>query len=68
MLRRRGIEASFEDQTALQDLGFRSLDFSELAIRIEARLGRDLTFDAAMLRRIDVVADVVEFFETAQRP
>ena len=50
---------------ALRDAGFRSLDFSELALRLETAAGRELNFDAAPLRRIATVGDVLEFFEQA---
>ena len=50
---------------ALRGAGFRSLDFSELALRLEAAAGRELNFDAAPLRRIATVGDVLEFFEKA---
>jgi acyl carrier protein len=52
---------------SLRDLGFRSLDFSELALRIEDHLGYELNFDAPTLRAITTVADVLDFFEIAQR-
>ena len=67
LLRRRGVEDDFDLQTPLRDLEFRSLDFSELALRIEGRIGHELAFDAAMLRKIEVVEDVVRFFEMAQQ-
>jgi acyl carrier protein len=66
LLERRGGSPEFEMSTPLRDIEFRSLDFSELALRIEKRLGRELNFDAAMLRQIRTVHDVVEFFEISQ--
>jgi len=49
----------------LRGIGFRSLDFSELALRIERQAGRELNFDAALMRSIATVADVLNFFEHA---
>ena len=50
---------------ALRAAGFRSLDFSELALRLETAAGRELNFDAAPLRRIATVGDVLDFFDKA---
>ena len=50
-----------DDGARLADIGFRSLDFSELALRAEDELGRELNFDAPALRRIQTVGDVQEF-------
>jgi acyl carrier protein len=68
LLRRRGVADDYDLQTPLSDLDFRSLDFSELALRIERRIGCELSFDAAMLRKIEVVEDIVQFFAMAQQP
>jgi len=46
---------------------FRSLDFSETALRIEMKISRELAFDAASMRRIETVKDVLDFFEEAIR-
>jgi acyl carrier protein len=53
-----------ETQTT-RDLGFRSLDFSELALRVEMTVGRELNFQASELRAIETVADVLDFFDGA---
>jgi acyl carrier protein len=53
-----------EAQTT-RELGFRSLDFSEVALRLELEIGRELNFEAAPLRTIETVADVLDFFEDA---
>lgn len=63
MYRRRGHDGEITPATALADLGFRSLDFSELALRLEGRIGSELNFGAAELRRVEYVSDVVGFFE-----
>lgn len=60
--------AQITDETqSTRDVNFRSLDFSETALRIENKIGRELTFDAASMRRIETVKDVVDFFEEATR-
>ena len=53
-----------ESQTT-RELEFRSLDFSEVALRLEMEIGRELNFEAAELRTIETVADVLDFFEDA---
>ena len=55
-----------DDATALRDIGFRSLDFSELALRVEDSIGRELNFDAPELRSISTVADVLDLLVTLQ--
>ena len=49
----------------LSDVGFRSLDFSELALRVERKVGNELSFDAVALREIRTVKDVLDFLEEA---
>jgi acyl carrier protein len=68
LLDRRGLTGDYTPETQLSDIGFRSLDFSELSIRIEEQHGQDLNFDAALLRRIETVDDVIRFFEVATTP
>jgi acyl carrier protein len=46
----------------LRTHGFRSMDFSEVALRLEDRAGRELNFDAQQMRAITTFADVVDFF------
>jgi acyl carrier protein len=55
-----------DDAADLREIGFRSLDFSELALRVEDELGEELNFDAPGLRRIATVADVLDFIEALQ--
>jgi len=62
-----GRDAVHDENTELRDLGFRSLDFSELALRVEMEGNSELYFDAAALRRIRTVADVLDFLEEASR-
>jgi len=54
------------DDAALQDVGFRSLDFSELALRVEDELGDELNFEAAGLRSITTVGDVLDLLQDLQ--
>jgi acyl carrier protein len=55
-----------DDVADLREIGFRSLDFSELALRVEDELGEELNFDAPGLRRITTVGDVLDFIEHLQ--
>lgn len=55
-----------DDGAELRTIGFRSLDFSELALRVEDELGDELNFDAPGLRRIATVGDVLDFIEQLQ--
>ena len=60
-----------DDSARLSDIGFRSLDFSELALRVEDEVGDELNFDAAGLRQINSVGDVLDLItdiaETAEQ-
>lgn len=62
-LERQGKAPIESDAQELRTLGFRSLDFSEVALRVEEQVGRELDFDAALLRSIQTVGDVIQFFE-----
>ena len=52
-----------DDDTALDTIGFRSLDFSELALKVEDEIGDELNFDAPGLRSIRTVGDVLDFVD-----
>jgi acyl carrier protein len=67
ILARQGKPPLASEQDDLRNVGFRSLDFSELALRVEREVGRELNFDAALIRSIATVADVVNFFEHAAK-
>jgi acyl carrier protein len=54
------------DDANLEEIGFRSLDFSELALRVEDEIGEELNFDAPELRKIATVSDVLDFLEQLQ--
>lgn len=62
MTKRGRKEISAETRTT-REVNFRSLDFSEVALRVEAKIGRELVFDAATMRQIETVKDVLDFFE-----
>jgi acyl carrier protein len=62
---RQGRPMDHDDAARLQDVGFRSLDFSELALRVEEASGRPLQFEAGALRAIETVKDVLDFMESA---
>jgi acyl carrier protein len=61
VLRAQGKELPADDSANLEELGFRSLDFSELALRVEDEIGEELNFDAPELRQIATVGDVLDF-------
>lgn len=65
ILVRQGKGPIVNEEDELRGIGFRSLDFSELALRVERAAGRELNFDAALMRSIRTVADVLNFFEQA---
>lgn len=67
VLRRQNKELPESEETALDEIGFRSLDFSELALRVEDELDEELNFDAPGLRSIRTVADVLDFIDELQR-
>lgn len=62
MVKRGRPEISDETKTT-REVNFRSLDFSEVALRVETKIGKELVFDAATMRRIETVKDVLDFFE-----
>jgi acyl carrier protein len=64
LVRQRKAPIASDGQT-LRELGFRSLDFSEVALRVEEQVGRELDFDAGLLRSIETVGDVIAFFQNA---
>ena len=56
-----------DESADLQEIGFRSLDFSELALRVEDEIDEELNFDAAGLRQITTVADVLDLLTEIQQ-
>jgi acyl carrier protein len=67
VLATQGKQLPEDDATDLRGLGFRSLDFSELALRVEDELDTELNFDAPGLRSIETVGDVLDFLDQLQR-
>ena len=65
ILARQGKPTVINEDATLREIGFRSLDFSELALRVESESGRTLEFDGAELRGIETVRDVLSFMEKA---
>lgn len=67
VLKAQGKELPEGDDTRLDVIGFRSLDFSELALRVEDELDTELNFDAPGLRSIETVGDVLTFVDQLQQ-
>lgn len=68
VLTKRGKKLLGSDLTIeLRSHGFRSMDFSEVALRIESMMDQELIFDAAVLRSIQTFEDVVNFLYRATR-
>ncbi|MEV4711166.1 acyl carrier protein [Micromonospora sp. NPDC049374] len=67
VLKNQGKALPVDDAADLREVGFRSLDFSELALRVEDATGEELNFDAPGLRRIATVGDVLDFLVELQR-
>jgi len=65
ILTKRGLDPFTDEAAELRVIGFRSLDFSEMALRVERGIKRELHFDAAQMRAIRTVSDVLGFFENA---
>jgi acyl carrier protein len=59
--RRNNRPTEFTEAQALREIGFRSLDFSELLLRLEGETGKNLDMDAAPLRQIHTVGDLQGF-------
>ena len=62
---KRGRSKTTDEGAILQEIGFRSLDFSELALRVERVLDYELSFNAASLRQIRTLGDVLDFLSEA---
>lgn len=67
VLRRQDKVMPESEDTELTEIGFRSLDFSELALRVEDEIDEELNFDAPGLRSIRTVADVLDFIDELQQ-
>src|SRR6476659_2266738 len=66
VLQAQGKPMPEDDAANLETIGFRSLDFSELALRVEDEIGDELNFDAPELRQIATISDVLDFLEQLQ--
>lgn len=66
VLQAQGKAMPADDSADLEGIGFRSLDFSELALRVEDEIGDELNFDAPELRQIATISDVLDFLEQLQ--
>ena len=66
VLQAQGKSMPADDAANLEEIGFRSLDFSELALRVEDEIGEELNFDAPELRQIATISDVLDFLEQLQ--
>lgn len=64
IMTKRGRPQITDEAQTTREANFRSLDFSEAALRIEMKINRELAFDAASMRRIETVKDVLDFFES----
>jgi acyl carrier protein len=62
---RRGLDVELKRDMRLSDLGLGSLDVSELVIRVEERLGCELDLGAVVLRRLELVDDLVGYMRSA---
>ncbi|SDL11354.1 acyl carrier protein [Tessaracoccus oleiagri] len=67
VMRRQNKVLPESEETPLDEIGFRSLDFSELALRVEDELDEELNFDAPGLRSIRTVGDVLDFIDELQK-
>ena len=63
VLEAQGKSLPADESADLQTIGFRSLDFSELALRVEDEIDEELNFDAAGLRQITTVGDVLDLLD-----
>jgi acyl carrier protein len=66
VLATRDVQLPTDDTAELREIGFRSLDFSELALRVEDEIDRELNFDAPGLRSITTVGDVLDLIDVLQ--
>jgi acyl carrier protein len=66
VLATRDVKLPDDDSAELRAIGFRSLDFSELALRVEDEIDRELNFDAPGLRSVRTVGDVLDMIDQLQ--
>lgn len=66
VLAAQGKSLPTDESALLSEIGFRSLDFSELALRVEDETDEELNFEASGLRQILTVKDVLDLLEELQ--
>ena len=66
VLRKQDKQLPDSEEALLDAIGFRSLDFSELALKVEDELDEELNCDAPGLRSIRTVGDVLDFIDELQ--
>ena len=54
---------ALQESSQLRELGFRSLDFAELCLRVEENVGHELDLGAGTVRQIQTVGDVCDLLE-----
>lgn len=64
VLEKRNKAKIIDENQTVREVNFKSLDFSEVALRIETSINEELFFDAATMRNIKTVKDVLDFFES----
>lgn len=64
VLEKRSKSKIIDENQTVREVNFKSLDFSEVALRIETSINEELFFDAATMRNIKTVKDVLDFFES----
>ena len=64
VLEKRNKTKIIDENQTVREVNFKSLDFSEVALRIETSINEELFFDAATMRNIKTVKDVLDFFES----
>ncbi len=52
---------------ALASLGFSSLDLAELTVRLEDHIGKELSVEAAEIRPLRTVGDVLDLLSTLSK-
>ncbi|SEL43843.1 hypothetical protein [Pacificibacter marinus] len=67
IMTKKGRSEITDESQSTREVNFRSLDFSETALRIEFKIGTELSFEAASMRKIETVKDVLDFFEEATK-
>ena len=64
VLEKRNKTKIIDENQTVREVNFKSLDFPEVALRIETSINEELFFDAATMRNIKTVKDVLDFFES----